>query len=270
MRVVRSDLEDPRLHLLVCGHTHIHPNRWNFSRVSFPYWRLYWNASAGASVRYDNITIPLTPSRAILIRPNAVFSTLNHNTCEHLYIHFRTSIFVNPSTPQIIKFAMKSPLTEIGSELRRTLTASNPSTWKVSLMARALVETSLASTDLHKAGHANIDGRILRVLAYMDEHLKPTTTNADLAREAHLSSGALNHLFKTQLGHSLQAALRKKRVEKAALLLQFSDLPIDQVAEETGFCDRYHFTKVFHRLQGASPAAFRHTHANPFFSHPPE
>lgn len=268
MRVVRSDLEDPRLRLLVCGHTHIHPNKWNFSRVSFPYWRLYWNASAGASLRCDNITTPLTPSTAVLIRPNAVFSTLNHKTCEHLYIHFQIPVLVDPTTPQIIRLAMKPPLSEICAELCRILKASNPPIWKVSLTARALVEVCLAKTHLHQAGHAQTDPRILRVLSYMDEHLKPTTTNADLAREARMSVGALNQLFKTQVGHSLQTSLRRKRVEKAALLLQFSDLPIEQIAEETGFCDRYHFSKVFHRLQGASPAAFRQTHTNPFFSSP--
>jgi len=262
MSVVRTDLEDPRLRLLVCGYTRIHPNLWNFSRVSLPYWRLYWNTSAGASVRCENVTTPLNPSQAVLIRPNAVFSTQITKACDHLYIHFQIPAMATPTAPSLIRLPMKSPLAELGKNLCALLKSPTPATWTVSLTARALVELAMAKLPCDDT--PKTDARILKVLSYMDEHLKPSTSNSDLAREARMSVGALNHLFKEQTGHSLQALLRRKRIEKAVMLLQFSDLSIEQIAEETGFCDRYHFSKVFRTFQGAGPAAFRQAHANPF------
>jgi len=264
MRVVRTDLEDPRLRLLVCGYTRIHPNRWNFSRVSLPYWRLYWNTSAGASIRCENVTTALTPSQAVLIRPNAAFSTQNSRACDHLYIHFQVPAMATSAAPALIRLPMKSPLAELGKSLCTLLKSPDPVTWTVSLTARSLVELALAMTDLPCRDTPKTDARILKVLSYMDEHLKPSTSNSDLAREARMSVGALNHLFKEQTGHSLQALLRRKRIEKAVMLLQFTELSIEQIAEETGFCDRYHFSKVFSTFQGAGPAAFRQAHANPF------
>jgi len=270
MSVVRTDLEDPRLRLLVCGYTRIHPNRWNFSRVSLPYWRLYWNTSAGASIRCDNVTTPLNPSQAVLIRPNAAFSTQNNKASDHLYIHFQIPAMVTPAAPSLIRLPMKSPLADLAKNLCSLLKVPHPVAWTVSLSARSLVELALAMTDLHGADTPRTDARIMKVLSYMDEHLKPSTSNADLAREARMSVGALNHLFKEQTGRSLQAFLRHKRIEKAAMLLQYSDLSIEQVAEETGFCDRYHFSKVFRTFQGAGPATFRQSHANPFVTPPQE
>ncbi len=165
-------------------------------------------------------------------------------------------------------YSMKPPLLGVGESLRQLLKTSRPSARQVSLVARSLIELAASMTDLQQAGARKTDVRILKVLSYMDEHLKPSTSNADLAREARMSVGALTHLFKEQMGHSLQGFLRRKRVEKAALLLQFSELSIEQIAEETGFCDRYHFSKVFRSLQGAGPAAFRQLHANPFMTQP--
>ena len=56
---------------------------------------------------------------------------------------------------------------------------------------------------------------------------------------------------------------RRQRVERACVLLHATGNSIEQIAEATGFCDRYHFTRVFTRLRGVSPAAFRKTLTTP-------
>lgn len=264
MSTITANLEDPRLRLLVSGYTRIFPNKWNFSRISPPYWRFYWNASPGASIRCEHETIHLKPSVAVLIRPNTIFSTSNTKASDHLYVHFQLPSWGGVSAPQVISLPMKPPLSGISEVLCKLLQAPEPPARRVSLVARSLVEMALSMTDVHAENAPKTDVRILKVLSYMDEHLKPNTSNADLAREARMSVSALNHLFKEQMGHSLQAFLRLKRVEKAGFMLQFSDLSIEQIAEETGFCDRYHLSRVFRDMNGVGPAAFRQLHSNPF------
>lgn len=263
MRVIQKDLEDPCLHLLVCGYTRILPNHWNFSGVSLPFWRFYWNRSPGASIQCHDQTIELTPDVAVLMRPNAVFSTVNCQECGHLYIHFQMAVR-SDSSSHVIRLPMTSPLLGIGQSLLQLVKAREPVVWQVSMVARSLVTLATAIGVPHGDAAVKLDPRVLKVISYMEAHLKPSTSNADLAREARMSSGALNQLFKQSFGYSLQAYLRIKRIEKAALMLQFSDGSIEQIAEETGFCDRYHFSRVFRSLQGISPAAFRSVHANPF------
>ena len=51
--------------------------------------------------------------------------------------------------------------------------------------------------------------------------------------------------------------LRRLRVEHARLGLIESDLPIAELALAAGFSSQAHFTRVFRRLVGTTPAAYR-------------
>jgi len=81
--------------------------------------------------------------------------------------------------------------------------------------------------------------------------------NARLAKEAHMNANAFVRLFRRQLGVTPQAYFVQRRIEQACLLLHNSGAGIKEIAEATGFCDRYHFTRVFRRLRGVPPAEFR-------------
>lgn len=50
---------------------------------------------------------------------------------------------------------------------------------------------------------------------------------------------------------------RRARVEKAAALLRDTALPLSDVALRAGFADQSHFSRVFRRLLGAAPGAYR-------------
>ena len=85
---------------------------------------------------------------------------------------------------------------------------------------------------------------------------------ADIRRVAAavgLSPGHLRALFRTTLGQTPAAWLRERRVAAAAERLMSTDEPIDALATACGFADRFHFSRVFARLLGCGPAAYRAT-----------
>jgi two-component system response regulator YesN len=47
------------------------------------------------------------------------------------------------------------------------------------------------------------------------------------------------------------------RVRKAATLLRGTRQSIEEIAEQTGFPNRYYFSRVFKKMTGHSPADFR-------------
>jgi transcriptional regulator GlxA family with amidase domain len=51
--------------------------------------------------------------------------------------------------------------------------------------------------------------------------------------------------------------LQRVRVQHARELLKDIDLSIKEVAARTGFSDPYHFSRVFRRIDGLSPAYYR-------------
>ena len=72
-----------------------------------------------------------------------------------------------------------------------------------------------------------------------------------------MSVNTLLRRFREQIGCSPQAFLTDCRLQKACVLLDHTSQSIEQIAEACGFCDRYHFSKVFKAHYRCGPAAYR-------------
>lgn len=91
---------------------------------------------------------------------------------------------------------------------------------------------------------------------WADGDLVPLTLG-DLTRAAGVSKTHLTRVFQATLGVSPVEALRHVRLDRAVTLLARTNLPIQEVAEATGFPNPFHFSKVFRALYGTSPRDFR-------------
>lgn len=80
---------------------------------------------------------------------------------------------------------------------------------------------------------------------------------AQLAQECGLSVSHFSRAFKTSTGLSPQAWLQERRVERAKALLRDEDWNLGAIAKNCGFADQSHFTRVFGRIAGATPAHWR-------------
>jgi AraC-like DNA-binding protein len=80
-----------------------------------------------------------------------------------------------------------------------------------------------------------------------------------LAATAHLSIDHFGRLFKKEIGVSPIKYLIQYRIDRARELIQRSNLSIEQLAYEVGFCDPLYFSRVFSDVVGQSPLQFRKT-----------
>jgi transcriptional regulator GlxA family with amidase domain len=101
------------------------------------------------------------------------------------------------------------------------------------------------------------EARMERAVMFMREHLAEKLAVDDLARVSGLSPGRFTRLFGQWTGYSPKDYLRRLRVGLARELLADAELPIKEIAARTGFDDPYHFSKVFHQLDGLSPTQYR-------------
>ncbi len=99
--------------------------------------------------------------------------------------------------------------------------------------------------------------QILKVNAYVAEHLDSGIRAATLAGLSRLSASYFPVAFKQSFGEPLHAHLRRRRVERAKELMLTTDLPLGQIALDCGFCDQGHFCRVFRRLTGVAPNQWR-------------
>ncbi|MDD5706415.1 MAG: helix-turn-helix domain-containing protein [Kiritimatiellae bacterium] len=266
-----TSFEDPRLRLMICRYVRLEPGEWTYSSgsstghrfISLPYWRLYWNAQPGARIHHHNRALELKPSNVVLVSPHTIFSTSNSRAIDHFYVHFQLPSFYYNVPTQVTACAVTRTLLDLIRQSIRLLNGGAPSPWRLSLIVRALVELALSTLMDGTIRMPRLDPRVLTALSFLDENLETDLSNALLAERAGMSADGFNRLFKAQMGRSLQAYARLKRLEKACMML-LSDSSIKEIAEATGFCDRYHFSRVFRRVHGIGPAEFRRTHQPPF------
>jgi AraC family transcriptional regulator len=89
------------------------------------------------------------------------------------------------------------------------------------------------------------------------ESLDGEITLAHLAGECRLSVAHFARAFKQTTGQTPHRWLLERRVEHAKGLLLTSALPLAKVAAACGFADQAHFTRVFSRIVGTGPGAWR-------------
>lgn len=84
-------------------------------------------------------------------------------------------------------------------------------------------------------------------------------TRARLAEAAGVNEDHLSRLFHRELGIGIWDFLNRYRMRKARELLTASSLPVAEVAAQVGFPDPSYFCRVFRKLCGTTPQAYRET-----------
>ncbi len=95
--------------------------------------------------------------------------------------------------------------------------------------------------------------------AWALEHLRRPIQLAELAATAGMSVRTFSRRFLAETGLTPGQWLTAQRIQLARRLLESTDLPIDQVAEQAGFGSSSSLRQHLHGVVGVSPAAYRRT-----------
>lgn len=96
-----------------------------------------------------------------------------------------------------------------------------------------------------------------KALEYIKEHYKEKLRLADVADYVFVSQWHLSKLLNKHTGQNFSEALNKARITKAKELLKNPSMRIYDIAEEVGFQDLAHFSRVFKKLEGISANEYR-------------
>lgn len=125
------------------------------------------------------------------------------------------------------------------------------------LAMNAMEALVLACDGYHDGGGDGGDSRIVRAVDHVERHLAEALSVASIAAAAGLSPSRLAHLFREEVGLSVQAFVEQRRMLRAADLLRRTSFPIKQVAAAVGFDSPFYFSRRFSRWSGQSPMTFR-------------
>lgn len=99
--------------------------------------------------------------------------------------------------------------------------------------------------------------RLRRVEEYVKANFDRCITLSDLAKVAGLSRMHFAAQFRAATGYRPREYLLHQRVEQAKSLLSGTETSLAEIALAVGFCTQAHFSTVFKRITGETPARWR-------------
>ncbi|QDL95980.1 helix-turn-helix transcriptional regulator [Rhodopseudomonas palustris] len=99
--------------------------------------------------------------------------------------------------------------------------------------------------------------QLKRVVAHIDHNIDRSLRIKDLAQLVDLSASHFARAFRGSVGVAPRNFVLERRVERAKLLMQGTDLPLSEIALACGLSDQAHLSRIFRRFTGATPNAWR-------------
>jgi AraC family transcriptional regulator len=96
-----------------------------------------------------------------------------------------------------------------------------------------------------------------RLRSYIEDNLGSNIRATDLAGILELSTSHFFRAFRNSFGEAPLAYVMKRRILRAQEMMLSSRCSLLRIALECGMCDQAHFTRVFRRIVGINPKAWR-------------
>lgn len=229
--------------------------RWQHAHVFDPFWRIYHNFTEGAYIKHEGNRINLTPECIVMVPANVLYETfLDVRMVNHLFVHF----MVDPLAVLPISQPMVLPLSPVSRALTETLAqdlrrkdASQSLHHTLSLLHYLFAP--LASV----AGMPEQREGIARVLREVEARPASLSNAGQMAAFAGMSLRNFHRHFHQAIGKTPAHFLNETRLREAARRLAMTNLTIDEIADDLGFANRFHFSRLFRVFMGQPPAAFR-------------
>jgi YesN/AraC family two-component response regulator len=121
----------------------------------------------------------------------------------------------------------------------------------ISAMNRAIFGTDSIPT--------HTSGLVKQAIGYLHQNYVRPITRWEIAEAVGVSEDYLSRVFNRELGISPWDYLNRYRVLQSKHLLLHTTEAIGVIALQVGFKDHAYFSRVFHKVTGTSPQAFRET-----------
>lgn len=116
------------------------------------------------------------------------------------------------------------------------------------------VQETSATSIVDTAGYSELS---CKIVAYLEEHFVEELPLQEVADAVGFNKNYMCSAFKRDTGMTVGNCLTVIRIRKAAELISFSDMNLNQVASATGFVNLSHFNRIFKKVVGIPPGHYR-------------
>ncbi len=273
-------LDNLHIRVFMAKWAKITPARWKLQNVQNTYWRFYLNRTDGASIQVNNnqpgdqspATYPLQGGKSYFIPAGVRFNTDVSREVDHFFVHF--DVLGMPAIAMRTLFNGPICLPDYTGMHRTILglpadSETGQADQKVDLILECRVKAliyegltcylqTLAPEQLDQSLQKAIALKpVLPAVNYIDANLSRSLLNPQLARLCQMNEDYFIYRFKECMGQTPGEYIREQRVKLAAQKLLFTADSIEQIAADSGFGSRFYLSRVFTKVAGLSPAAYR-------------
>ena len=213
-----------------------------------------------------NTSTDIKPGDAVLVFPEIAhaYGPRKNGCWKHAYIVFEGSQFdllrqtgvLDPNHPiwrlQPVAF-WKQRLKEL---VQAEPGANQPSSLK-SIAQFSYLLADMAATHFETRQHSD-DTRIDESSTLLSEPFEGTWLSPQLvAQKLGISYESFRKRFAKRLGESPAHFQKRRRIEHACAAIYQNALTFQQLADQLGFCDVFHFSKAFRQITGEPPSVYR-------------
>lgn len=101
---------------------------------------------------------------------------------------------------------------------------------------------------------------IQRIQNYVHDHLSEPITVSDMAEQANLSVPHFTRVFRSTFHVSPIQYVVRARIAQASAMLAETAMPLKQIGQAVGYPDPYYLSRMFKKVTGSSPSAYRRLH----------
>jgi len=96
-----------------------------------------------------------------------------------------------------------------------------------------------------------------KAIQYIYDNIGISVPIKTLSERLDISEGYLNRIFHKSVGQSINQFITFSKLKQAVRYLEYTNLPIQQIAQQVGYKDQFYFSRQFKKHYNVSPRDFR-------------
>lgn len=251
------DMETPEFLIHECGFSPC-IEAWITQPIVSPFWCLWYILDEGNWVESDGKRWDIGPECIMFAPAQVIYATRNSHPFSLIWLHFSLIPEYAFMAPEPFSVNATEPLRQqIGMFIDAYRTPP--------LDTRVLYHHAAAILNMCFAQNP-ISLRVLpddlrSLLKVIDTEIGSDLSNPRMARLMNLSTSGFVKWFEAQMNQTPATYIRQVRYNKASQMLAFTDLSIEQIANDLGYPNRHYFSRAFAMSSGCGPATFRKRYA---------
>lgn len=121
----------------------------------------------------------------------------------------------------------------------------------IKVLSRLLVESDHEQT-------LYVENKYVKhAMEIIETHFSEPLKLATIADELHINSSYLSRLFSSETGTTFSSCVTHVRINHAKEMLRTTELSVEEIGDQCGFCNSSHFIKCFHANEAMTPMQYR-------------